>query len=207
MFVIISLGQVGKVSAEKEFDITSLFITTIMFIGIKAANNKLEDAAYFSLIELKEIGKVGAMHKLEDLTDATFNLRIVGLEVIKNEIETASLYTVLFFGELGKLAAKQKFEKPTKDIVEFIKEMVEAKSKSKIKNNDRISVIGMAIVGLEGIGMVAAENKLKNVTGEVAENLNEILKITKEHNQIDEQKNAEESLGKINEALSKLEQK
>jgi uncharacterized protein YgfB (UPF0149 family) len=61
----------------------------------------------------------------------------------------------------------------------------------------------MSIVSLERIGLVAAENKLKNITRDVVEILNDVLKITKEHNQTDEQKNAMESISKINKALSR----
>jgi hypothetical protein len=102
-------------------------------------------------------------------------------------------------GQLGVLTAKQKFENPTKEIVGYIKEMLKA-SKREFENH----VIVIAIVQLEKIGMTAAENNLKNVITEVATILNEILEITKECDQIDKQKQAKESLGRINEALSKI---
>ncbi|KPQ43088.1 MAG: hypothetical protein MPEBLZ_02347, partial [Candidatus Methanoperedens nitroreducens] len=105
-------------------------------------------------------------------------LRDVGLKFIENDLEMPSLNTVIFLCELGELTAKQKFEKSTEEILGFIREMVEAIAKSKIKNSG--ITIELSILSLKRIGIAAAENKHKNVTKTVAEILNDILKFKKE---------------------------
>ncbi|KPQ43368.1 MAG: hypothetical protein MPEBLZ_02089 [Candidatus Methanoperedens nitroreducens] len=61
-----------KVCAEKEFEITNLFISALWWIGRGAADNKLEDASYITAMKLNGIGKVEAKHNLENLKTAAF---------------------------------------------------------------------------------------------------------------------------------------